>query len=73
MNPPPSPPGFAEFHRLVVGDPALFVDLAGLTDVDAFVERAVAAGAAHGCVFGPDDVRAALQGARRTWLERNLP
>lgn len=73
MNPPECTPGFAEFHRLVVNTPALFADLAGSADIETFVGRAVATGAAHGCTFGADDVRGALQAARRSWVERNVP
>ena len=58
------------FQQLVAEDAAIFKRLENTADSDAFVERAVELGAAHGLIFGSDDVKAALQNARRAWFEK---
>jgi len=63
---------FADFHRGVVADPALFAQLRVASDPDEFAALAVRLGAARGQVFTEDDVRAGLREARRSWIERNL-
>jgi hypothetical protein len=65
-------PAFVAFHRLVVADPALFAQLAAETENDAFFAAAVRLGRERGFDFTADDVKAALQAARRAWIERNL-
>ncbi|HXC02724.1 MAG TPA: Nif11-like leader peptide family natural product precursor [Opitutaceae bacterium] len=64
--------GFAAFQQLVVNDSALFARLQNAPTTDAFVDLAVEVGAARGFAFGADDVRASLQAARCTWIERNF-
>jgi hypothetical protein len=67
---PAAPRGFAEFRQMVLADPALQGQLAGLADRAAFITRAVELGRERGCAFLPADVEAALQAARRAWIER---
>lgn len=61
---------FAAFQRLVVEDSTIFKRLESIADTDLFIARAVELGAAHGLIFGPADVKAALQNVRRAWFER---
>jgi hypothetical protein len=63
---------FAAFHRRVVADGDLFGRLQNTPSLDAFIARAIDLGGELGLIFGPDEVRAALQNARRAWLERRL-
>lgn len=63
---------FVAFHQLVVDDAELFALLQDTPTTDAFAALAVELGAARGLPFGDDDVRAALQAARRSWAERSL-
>lgn len=63
---------FPEFQRAVVDDPRLLEELAAFADAEEFCVRTVEAGAARGFVFTVDEVRGALQAARRAWIERNL-
>lgn len=65
-------PAFLEFRRLAVNDAALFAQLSSLDSPDEFERRAVELGAARGCDFTADDVRQALQAARRAWIERTI-
>lgn len=57
--------GFAEFHRLVVQDAALHAQLQNAPTPEAFVALTTEAGAVRGFGFGAEDVRTALQAARR--------
>ncbi|MCX6982623.1 MAG: Nif11-like leader peptide family natural product precursor [Verrucomicrobia bacterium] len=67
---PATPHGFAEFRQMVLADPALQGQLAGLAGHAAFVTRTVELGRDRGFAFHPADVEAALQAARRAWIER---
>jgi hypothetical protein len=68
----PRDTSFADFQRLVIADTALFDQLATVCAPDAFVAQAVRLGAERGLAFTADEVRAALQTARRAWIERHL-
>ncbi|HEX8072287.1 MAG TPA: Nif11 family protein [Pyrinomonadaceae bacterium] len=59
-----------QFRRLVCADADLRARLLGETDEAAFVALAVAAGAERGCEFTAEEARAAMQAARRAWVER---
>lgn len=63
---------FAEFQRLVIGDAALFSQLQAVSEPDAFADLAVQLGRERGFAFTADDVAAALQAARRAWIERHI-
>jgi len=63
---------FAAFQRLVVNDAELFARLENASTADAFVALAIELGAVRGLAFAADDVRTALQAARRAWIERNV-
>ena len=67
--PPHVESGFAAFREFVLVQPALQEELAGLTDREAFIARAVELGQQHGFQFQPADVEAALQAARNAWLD----
>jgi hypothetical protein len=64
--------GYAPFHRHVLGDSTLQEELARITERPAFIAQTVALGQAHGFSFLPEDVEAALQAARRHWLESKM-
>lgn len=59
---------FARFRELVHRNPVLAAQLRADTGSERFVARTVELGAAAGCRFAPDDVRAAMQEGRRRWL-----
>ncbi len=63
---------FAEFQRTVVADAALFAQLEAVNDPEDFAARAVQLGGERGFTFTAEEVRVALQAARRAWIERNL-
>lgn len=58
------------FREHVLGDPALQLRLRGLGGKDEFVARVVELAAEAGFDLTPDQVEAALNQARREWLER---
>jgi len=61
--------GFEPFRQFVIEETALQEELAGITDREAFIARAVELGQQHGFQFQPADVEAALQAARCAWLD----
>jgi hypothetical protein len=63
---------FAQFQALVTADSELFNELRHTPDPEAFAALAVKLGAERGFAFAAEDVRGALQCARRAWIERNL-
>jgi mannose-6-phosphate isomerase-like protein (cupin superfamily) len=62
--------GFADFRALVLADRGLQEELCTVLDAGAFTAKTVALGAAHGCAFGEEDVRAAMTLGRQTWLSQ---
>lgn len=72
MPPLPVESGFESFQRLVLRDSTLQEALAGTTEREAFIRRAVELGREFGCPFQPPDVEAALQAARRTWTDSRM-
>jgi len=62
--------GFELFRRLVLRDASLQERLIAPTGRDAFVRLAVETGEEQGFRFTAGDVEAAIQAARRSWLER---
>ncbi len=69
MPPLPVESGFASFRRLVFEETALQEELEGITDRETFIRRAMELGQQHGFPFEPADVEAALQNARRAWMD----
>lgn len=67
-----SAPSFVEFQRVVIDDAAMFSRLQAVSEPDAFAALAVQLGRERGFAFTPDDVAAALQAARRDWIERHI-
>ncbi|MCX6854417.1 MAG: aspartyl/asparaginyl beta-hydroxylase domain-containing protein [Verrucomicrobia bacterium] len=63
---------YEAFHRQVLEEPALQEELIGLTDQPAFIQRIMELAQQRGFSFMEDDVTAALQSARRNWMERNI-
>lgn len=61
---------FEQFRQLVLDDPALQQQLRAEYGLHAFLELVVRLGAEHGYEFSAEEVHAALQASRRTWLER---
>ena len=64
--------GFEPFRRLVLSETALQEELAGISDRAAFIGRAVELGQQHGFQFQPAEVEAALQAARRAWVDSRM-
>ncbi|GAA5120283.1 aspartyl/asparaginyl beta-hydroxylase domain-containing protein [Luteolibacter yonseiensis] len=62
--------GFEPFRRLVLSESAMQEELGAITDRGIFLSHAVELGRKHGFDFLEDDVEAALQDARRKWMER---
>ena len=62
--------GLELFRRHVLSHPELQQQLMGLNGREAFIARNVELGREHGFTFHPTDVEAALQAARRAWMER---
>jgi hypothetical protein len=62
---------FASFRELVLTDPQLQQQLREC-ESEHFVTKVVELGAALGYEFSPPDVHAAMNDARRVWLERWL-
>lgn len=65
-------PDFEKFRALVVDDPALFEMLRAAQGREAFKARAVELGRARELTFSEQDVQAALDVARKTWIERRV-
>ncbi|MDB6079402.1 MAG: Aspartyl/asparaginyl beta-hydroxylase [Akkermansiaceae bacterium] len=61
---------FEPFRRLVLSEPAIQEELVAITDRRTFLNHTVELGRKHGFDFLEDDVDAALQAARRNWMER---
>lgn len=61
---------FERLRVLVLNDARLCQALLGITDPEAFVQRLVDLGAAHGMCFGPANVRAAMREGRRSWSQQ---
>jgi len=61
---------FEIFRREVLCHPEWQEQLIGLNERGAFIARNVELGREHGFTFQPTDVEAALQSARRAWMER---
>ena len=61
---------FARFREIVFADPALERRLQSVPDWPSFVGEAVAAAAERGVALTEDDLLAARDQARRSWLER---
>ena len=55
---------------MVLEDDPLLKQLRQTDGLESFAVLAVALGRERGCVFSLEDVPAAVQEARRTWLER---
>ena len=60
----------AIFQKMVLDDPDLQADLRSLQDEAAFSQAVVIAAGQRGLVVQLEDVQAALNAARRTWIER---
>ena len=63
---------YEAFHRQVLQEPALQEELIGVTDQPAFISRILELATQRGFNFIEEDVTAALQSARRSWMERNI-
>ena len=63
---------FEQFSELVCTDAALQERLRAAADEDSFLALVVRLGAERGYDFTAADVRAAMQAARRVWIERWL-
>lgn len=61
---------YEPFRRLVLGDTILQDQLVNITDHQTFITRTVELGHERGFQFQPTDVDAALQAAKRAWMER---
>jgi hypothetical protein len=61
---------FERFRRVVLDDPELQTRLRAFQEWPAFVDAAVAAAAEQGIAVTPEDVLAARNESRRSWLER---
>lgn len=71
ISPPDPSTAFARFAQCVIREPRHVALLAGAAE--GFEERAVRLGAERGFAFTVDEVRGAVQAARRAWVERNVP
>jgi len=60
------------FHQIVLRDDQLLSQLQQAADLQSFAALAVELGQREGCRFTTEHVRAAVQEARRAWLERWL-
>ncbi len=76
-SPPPDPEAapapaspFEQFRQLVLADPGLQQPLMQTPDRSEFASLALALGEQHGCRFTAGDVDAALNAAKRSWIER---
>jgi hypothetical protein len=63
---------FDRFRRVVMGDSKLQGQLMGNMDRNQFISLMVGLGEQHGARFTPGDVDAALQAARREWIEQQI-
>ncbi len=63
---------FERFRDQVLRSPELQAALRDVADIDAFMARVTALGAASGLSFSSEDVRAAMHAGRRAWFERNV-
>ena len=63
---------YEAFQRQVLQEPALQDELIGITDQPAFIQRILGLAQLRGFNFIEEDVTAALQSARRSWMERNI-
>lgn len=63
---------FERFRRLVLDDPVLQGRLSGDLDRNKFILLMVRLGEQHGARFTAGDVDAALQAARREWIEQQI-
>jgi len=61
---------FESFRRVVLDEPELQARLRAYQDWSAFVDAAVDAAAERGIALTEEDVLAARETARRSWLER---
>lgn len=61
------------FRRKVWSDAALQCELLAVREEVAFVACVVELGRACGCEFTEAEAWEALRGARRAWIERNVP
>lgn len=61
---------FDPFRRMVLSEPTIQEELGAISDLRAFLSHTVELGRKHGFDFLEDDVEAALQAARRKWMER---
>jgi hypothetical protein len=61
---------FEKFYCLVLENNDTQEELRNIIDQATFIKRVVALGAAYGCHFGEEEVRAVMQANRRAWLER---
>ena len=61
---------FARFREIVLDDPALERRLQSISDWQSFVDRAVSAAAERDVELTEEDLVAARDQARRSWLER---
>lgn len=70
--PPTAMQRFEQFRDAALTDAALLEQFAATgPDVEDFLQAVVQAGADRGWVFGPEEVRAALNAGRRAWHERH--
>jgi hypothetical protein len=59
-----------QFRELVLRDPVLQEQLRTPEDVNKFLALVLEVGQARGFDFSRDDVTAAMQASRRSWMER---
>jgi hypothetical protein len=71
-TPAPAMQDFDRFYNLVISEPALMEKLRAAPGRDAFKALAVELGRTHGLNFTEAEVQLALDGAKRTWLERRI-
>jgi len=64
--------GLEQFRSLVFRDRELQRRLLGEREAEAFLRLVVETACERGIVFTVEDARAALQQARRSWLERHV-
>lgn len=62
--------GFERFRQIVLRDPSLQAELMQATDLTEFTSLAIRLGEQHRARFTAGDVDAAMQAARRAWIER---
>ncbi len=69
MKSPGTSDNLERFRALVLEDDQLLEQLRRTSDLESFVALTVRLAHARGCALGPEQVRLAVQEARRAWLE----